>query len=59
MCRISKHRLLFNLSIILGEHLVYRRCVNIKPTLTLFKAKLRATYQTEKKINDTEVHKKK
>ena len=50
--------------IILGKYIIYQsHSLNIKPTLTLMKAKIRSAYQTESLIaknNDgTKIHKKK
>ena len=60
----SKDSLLSNHVIILGKYIIYQsRSLNIKPTLTLLKAKIRSTYQIESLIaknnEDSEIHKKK
>jgi len=60
----SKDSLLLNHVIILGKYIIYQsRSLNIKPTLTLVKAKIRSTYQIESLIaknnDDSKIHKKK
>ena len=60
----SKDSLLLNHVIILGKYIIYQsRSLNIKPTLTLLKAKIRSTYQIESLIaknnEDSKIHKKK
>ena len=45
----SKDSLLLNHVIILGKYIIHQsRSLNIKPTLTLLKAKIRSTYQIER-----------
>ena len=60
----SKDSLLLNHVIILGKYIIYQsRSLNIKPTLTLLKAKICSTYQIESLIaknnEDSKIHKKK
>ena len=60
----SKDSLLLNHVIILGKYIFCQsRSLNIKPTLTLLKAKIRSTYQTESVIaknnDNTKIHEKK
>ena len=60
----SEDSLLLNHVIILSKYIINQsRSLNIKPTLTLLKAKKRSTYQTESLIaknnDDTKIHKKK
>ena len=59
-----KDSLLLNHVNILGKYIIYQsRSLNIKPTLTLLKAKIRSTYQIESLIaknnDDSKIHKKK
>ena len=60
----SKDSLLLNHVIILGKYTIYQsRSLNIKPTLTLLKAKIHSTYQIESLIaknnEDSKIHKQK
>ena len=60
----SKDSLLLNHVIILGKYIIYQsRSLNIKPTLTLLKAKICSTYQIESLIaknnEDSKIHFKK
>ena len=60
----SKDSLLLNHVITLGKYIIYQsRSLNIKPTLTLLRARIRSTYQAESLIaknnDDTKIHEKK